>query len=1448
MKHVTKRFLAVLLAMALCLSLLPGIALAASEYVLVTDVADITSGGQFVIVANNLAMPTTLTSGKFAGVAVTPSGDTLSGDDLPVWTFEAVDGGVAISTNGSYLNYNSSTNFKMATTSYTWSVTAANGGFVLDSTATNRGIYLQTSSSKFGAYSTQNATASGYVSGLQLYKLSDGESGGEVGCTHEYASEVTTAATCTEDGVETFTCALCGDSYTKTIAATGHNYVDNTCTVCGDTIADLSGDYYIAALRGGNYWYMTSDLGTASTKRYQAVDSGLTELPASITAGLPDRTFTLTRNADNTYSICVIGDENGYLGWTSGNSGALVAADSALSLNVTMGETSCTIVDAASGRNLSLNSSNAYFAFYTGTQINDLYLIPVTAVGAECTHANTAVQDAKDATCTAEGYTGNTVCTDCGETVTIGESIAALGHTNEDGDNYCDVCGTLVASDISYVKTTVLNAGDVVLLITEAAANELSAISTTSTVYGIGAAYTSAPVGLMPLTVAAGAAEGTVAFQTADGLYLCWLSGNSLRTSETLDANSSWTVTFEVGGNAVIANSADATRTVRWNSSSPRFACYTSGQTDVQLYKQVIGGGCAHTETTLNGYVAATCTEGGFSGDAVCTACGETVTFGTATEALGHTEVVDAAVAATCTMAGLTEGSHCSVCSEVTTAQKNVAAAGHAYADGVCTVCGAAEVFAPADPAEIVAAAYALVPGEVLPYTASLTGVITEIKTAYDETFGNITVTIAVPGCEAQPIVCYRLSGEGVATLAVGDTITVNGLLTNYYDTIEFAAGCTLTDVIPAGPKEYCLVGYINGADYGCNDDYENIGEYIFVDGTLTTSFTADSYIFVKTTDNANWYLTEAYTEETSATFVSGASEKMKVPANYEITFTLVENADGSVTVSYVLGDKIEVEVSYYVAGDFNGWNQKDEAYLMTANEDGTYSLSFAVAAGSYGFKVTNGTWDSSWGDNGNNVTFTAGTDGTVTVTFDPTTFAISITGDCLGEKQPMKIDTMHVVGETGLTGADWDAAANVMNANEGVYSLTFTGIATGTYAFKFAANGAWTLNWASGVEIVSGETATAWFNAQGNSTVTVAEDNSTVTLVLDTTAMDFYTGEGATMCVTVEAPAVVPSVKPTLKLKAPTLEFKDMITVNAFFTAENIEDVVEMGMITYSYKSDVVSVETAEHRIPGAAYIESSGRYLATSQGIHAKYLGDTVYLAVYAELKDGTYAYTILAPYSPVDYATNQLNNSTDTKLKQLCAAMLNYGAEAQLFFGHNVDTLANATLTDEQKALPEAYREDMVTAVPAASAAKQGEFANNKGFAKRTPSISFEGAFCINYFFTPNYAPVDGITMYYWNEADYNAVDVLTTENASGSFKMNGSGVGQYNGSIEGIAAKALSEAVYVAAVYSDGTTTWTSGVLGYSIGSYCSSQASKGAAVSNLAMATAVYGYQAKQYFG
>ena len=231
MKHTTKRLLAVTLALVLCLSLLPGIALASDSYKKVIGLSDVTAGGNFVLVANGYAMDTTLQgNNKFNGIAVPPSGDTLSGS-LPVWTFEAVEGGIAIKTGGQYLAYVSSTNFAMQADPYTWSVEAGADGFIIKSVDSNkRGIFLQTSSSRFGAYSTTNT--SGYVFELTLYKEPSAGA-----CEHNYVAEMTTPLTCTQDGVETNTCTKCGDTFDKTIAASGHNYVVGTCTKCGGQIA-----------------------------------------------------------------------------------------------------------------------------------------------------------------------------------------------------------------------------------------------------------------------------------------------------------------------------------------------------------------------------------------------------------------------------------------------------------------------------------------------------------------------------------------------------------------------------------------------------------------------------------------------------------------------------------------------------------------------------------------------------------------------------------------------------------------------------------------------------------------------------------------------------------------------------------------------------------------------------------------------------------------------------------------------------------------------------------------------------------------------------------------------------------------------------------------------------------------------------------------------------------
>ncbi len=96
------------------------------------------------------------------------------------------------------------------------------------------------------------------------------------------------------------------------------------------------------------------------------------------------------------------------------------------------------------------------------------------------------------------------------------------------------------------------------------------------------------------------------------------------------------------------------------------------------------------------------------------------------------------------------------------------------------------------DPAKVVDAAWELEPGEKLEGTYTLTGVVTRIDTPYSEQYKNVTITIVVSGKTDKPIVCFRLKGEEAANVAVGDLVSVQGVLMNYNGTIEFDYGCVL--------------------------------------------------------------------------------------------------------------------------------------------------------------------------------------------------------------------------------------------------------------------------------------------------------------------------------------------------------------------------------------------------------------------------------------------------------------------------------------------------------------------------------------------------------------------------------------------------------------------------------------------------------------------------------
>ena len=98
--------------------------------------------------------------------------------------------------------------------------------------------------------------------------------------------------------------------------------------------------------------------------------------------------------------------------------------------------------------------------------------------------------------------------------------------------------------------------------------------------------------------------------------------------------------------------------------------------------------------------------------------------------------------------------------------------------------------------------------------------------------------------------------------------------------------------------------------------------------------------------------------------------------------------------------------------------------------------------------------------------------------------------------------------------------------------------------------------------------------------------------------------------------------------------------------------------------------------------------RYIVVDYaGVAAKEMGDIITAVVYD-------AEGVAASEEKVDsikdYAMRTLADSNNAELSTLIVDMLNYGAEAQIFFGYAVDDLANADLTDEQKAYASEARE--------------------------------------------------------------------------------------------------------------------------------------------------------------
>ena len=155
----------------------------------------------------------------------------------------------------------------------------------------------------------------------------------------------------------------------------------------------------------------------------------------------------------------------------------------------------------------------------------------------------------------------------------------------------------------TYVKVASvdqLEIGKKYILVNEDANAGMGALSTTSTMYGTAVAISIdneavdiEGTSVLELTAhKASGDQGGWVFEFDENHFIAWISGNSLtsthNTTGAISLNEQWYAAATDDG-VILKSRNDESRILQYNSTSPRFACYTSSQKPAVLYVQDAG-------------------------------------------------------------------------------------------------------------------------------------------------------------------------------------------------------------------------------------------------------------------------------------------------------------------------------------------------------------------------------------------------------------------------------------------------------------------------------------------------------------------------------------------------------------------------------------------------------------------------------------------------------------------------------------------------------------------------------------------------------------------------------------------------------------------------------------------------------------------------------------------
>lgn len=266
----------------------------------------------------------------------------------------------------------------------------------------------------------------------------------------------TQAPTCTEEGMLTFTCQICGHSKQEAIAVIEHSYGDWVSTgethhthscLCGAVEeAEHTWDSGVVTVQA-----TCSERGT---KLYTCTGCGETK-----TTRIAMKAHKYSNSCDNTCNACSYVRRTSHTyqtKWTTneqehwhkckvcGHQGSLEAH--------TPGEW---IVDVPAGE---YSDGEQHRNCSQCGRLLETVVIPATG----CLHGNEELRGEKAPTCTEEGYTGDLICPRCEAVVQQGEKIPMLLHQTQlvgyveatcaqegySGDWVCQVCENIVEAGI----------------------------------------------------------------------------------------------------------------------------------------------------------------------------------------------------------------------------------------------------------------------------------------------------------------------------------------------------------------------------------------------------------------------------------------------------------------------------------------------------------------------------------------------------------------------------------------------------------------------------------------------------------------------------------------------------------------------------------------------------------------------------------------------------------------------------------------------------------------------------------------------------------------------------------------------------------------------------------------------------------------------------------------